>query len=103
MAVLSLNESNFNETIKNSAIPVLVDFYADWCQPCKRIAPYLEEIAAENNGSILVCKVNVDQNQSLAAAHSVMSIPFVMCFKNGKVHKQSVGAVPKSELLALAD
>jgi thioredoxin 1 len=82
---------------------VLVDFYADWCGPCKAIAPFLEAIANENTGKILVGKVNVDGNQELAAEYSVMSIPHFISFKGGNVHKQTVGAVPKNELLALVD
>ena len=103
MAVQPLNESNFDETIKNSSIPVVVDFYADWCQPCKQVAPLLEEIAAENEGKALVCKVNVDENQRLAGSYGVMSIPFIVSFKNGQIYKQVLGAVPKNELLALIE
>jgi thioredoxin 1 len=101
MPVRSLNKDNFHETIKNSPVPVLVDFYADWCMPCRHIAPFLEEIATEKEGQALVCKVNIDENQSLAEEFSVMSIPLVLSFKNGKVHKQALGAVPKEKLLDL--
>ena len=101
MAIITLNANNFDETINQDDIPVIVDFYADWCQPCKRIAPLLAEIAEENEGKVRVCKVNVDENQGLAAKYSVMSIPYVISFKNGKIHKNVVGAVSKDELLAL--
>ena len=101
MASMPLNAGSFKETIENSKIPVIVDFYADWCQPCKQVAPLLEEIAAENQGKVLVCKVNVDENQQLAGEYSVMSIPFIISFKNGQVYKHVIGAVPKHELLAL--
>lgn len=103
MAVMQLNASNFNETISTSEVPVIVDFYADWCQPCKRIAPFLEEIANENEGRALVCKVNVDENQALASSFNIMNIPYVMSFKNGEPYKHVVGAVPKAELLGLIE
>ena len=103
MALTQLNADNFYQTIRESEVPVLVDFYADWCQPCKRIAPILEEIAAEREDAALVCKVNVDENQELASAYHIMSIPFVMSFKNGEPYKHVVGVVPKDELLALVD
>ena len=103
MEVKQLTSADFHETIKNSEIPVIVDFYADWCGPCKRIAPLLKEIAAESGGKVLVCKVNVDENQDIASEFSIMSIPYVISFKNGEVYKHVVGAVPKSELLALIE
>lgn len=103
MAIMKLDTSNFYETINASTVPVMVDFYADWCQPCKRIAPLLEEIAVENEGRALVCKVNVDDNQSLASSFSIMNIPYVMSFKNGEPYKRVVGVVPKSELLGLIE
>ncbi len=78
-----------------------MDFYADWCQPCKRIAPLLEEISEEKAGEALFCKLNVDDNQEIADEYSIMSIPYVVCFKNGKPYKNVIGAVPKDELLAL--
>ncbi|MCL2665450.1 MAG: thioredoxin [Defluviitaleaceae bacterium] len=103
MSVQLINEQQFDEIIPNSAVPVIVDFYADWCQPCKRIAPVLEEISNEAEGRVVVCKVNVDDNQKLAARFSVMSIPIVISFKNGSVYKRVVGVVPKDELLALIE
>jgi thioredoxin 1 len=93
----------FNQIITDSKNPVIMDFYADWCQPCKRIAPVLEEISNETEGKALICKINVDDNQNLAAKYSVASIPNVVSFKNGEVHKRVVGVVPKEELLALID
>jgi len=101
MAVTTLTGNNFEEVVANSDIPVIVDFYADWCGPCKRIAPALEEIANEKNGEVLVCKVDVDQSQELAAAYQVMSIPNVISYKNGEVYKRVLGAVSKAELLDL--
>ena len=101
MEIKVLNSSNFEDTIKNSEIPVLVDFYADWCGPCKRIAPTLEEIASEKTGQVMICKVDVDQSQSIAHEYQVMSIPNLIVFKNGEVSKRAQGAISKSDLLAL--
>ena len=103
MAVKQLTSADFHETINQSNIPVLVDFYADWCGPCKRISPLLMEISNENEGKALVCKVNVDENPDLASEFSIMSIPCIISFKNGGLHKRIVGVVPKNELLALLD
>ncbi|MCL2421916.1 MAG: thioredoxin [Defluviitaleaceae bacterium] len=103
MAITMLTGNNFEEIIKKSKIPVIVDFYADWCQPCKRIVPSLEEIAAEKDGEVLVCKVNVDEDQELAIAHQIMSIPYVISYKDGEVYKRVVGAVSKEELLDLVE
>ena len=103
MGVLCLTSDNFTETVSTSKIPVIVDFYANWCQPCKRLAPILEEIAAENEGRILVCKINIDENRDLATKYSVMSIPYVVCFKNGEPYKKVIGLVAKNELLSLAE
>jgi len=101
MAITVLNELTFQSVVAQSAVPVLVDFYADWCQPCRMLTPALDAIAAENGGKLMVCKVDVDQNQRLAAEYGVISIPNVVCFKGGKVHKRSVGVAPKADLLAL--
>ena len=103
MAITMLTDNNFEEIISGSDVPVIVDFYADWCKPCKRIAPALEEIAQEKNGQVLVCKVDVDQSQQLASAFQVMSIPNVISFKNGEIYKRAVGAVSKEELLGLVE
>jgi len=103
MAITSLTNSNFEDTINNSEVPVIVDFYADWCVPCKRINPLLEEISTEKEGQVLVCKIDVDQNQNLASNYQVMSIPNVISFKNGEVYKRVVGAVSKEELLGLVE
>ncbi len=101
MAVKVLTQADFSETINNSAVPVVVDFYADWCAPCKRIAPLLEELSVEKEGEALFCKIDVDENQDIAEEFNIMSIPYVVCFKNGKPFKNVIGAVPKDELLAL--
>ena len=101
--ITTLTGNNFEEIISGSEVPVLVDFYADWCMPCKRIAPALEEIATEKDGEVLVCKVNVDQSQELASAYQVMSIPNVISFKNGEMYKRVAGAVSKEALLELVN
>ena len=103
MAVTSLTDKDFKETVAKSEVPVIVDFYADWCGPCKRIAPALEEIASEKDGEVLVCKVDVDQNQELAHAYQIMSIPNIISFKKGEIHKRVIGVASKAELLALVD
>ncbi len=102
MELIHLNNDNFDEFIANADKPVLVDFYADWCGPCKMIAPILTEIAEEND-DVIVCKVNVDDAQNVAAQFSVMNIPTLISFKNGEVHKKTVGAVGKDGLLELLD
>ena len=96
-----LNKSTFKQAISNSKNPVIVDFYADWCQPCKRISPLLEEISDENQGKLSVYKVNTDKDPDLAIEFSVTSIPNIVSFKNGKLYKRVVGAAPKEELLDL--
>jgi len=103
MAVKVLDDNNFEDIIKNSELPVLVDFYADWCKPCLRIAPSLEEIADEKSGEVLVCKVDVDQSQNIATAYQVMSIPNIISFKNGEMYKRVVGVVSKDQLLELVE
>ena len=103
MAVTMLTDNNFKEIVSSSDVPVIVDFYADWCGPCKRIAPALEEIAEEKSGEVLVCKVDVDKSQDLASTFQVMSIPNIISFKNGEVHKRAVGAISKEELLDLVN
>ncbi len=101
MAVTVLTQADFHDRINESKLPVLVDFYADWCQPCKRIAPLLNEISEEKAGEALVCKVNIDENPDLADEFSIMSIPFVVCFKNGNPSGNVVGVAPKDNFLAL--
>ncbi len=99
MSVLSVNKSNF-ETIKNSEKPVLLDFYADWCGPCRMVSPLVDEIAQENP-QYLVGKINVDEGAELARAFGVASIPMLVVMKNGKIVSQSVGARPKPQILAM--
>ena len=100
MAIVKLTEKNFEEQVIQSGKTVLIDFYADWCGPCRMLGPIVEEIAAERP-DVKVCKVNVDEEGELAARFGVMSIPAVFVLKNGEVVAQSLGAKPKAQLLAL--
>lgn len=100
MSVITLTKDNFEEEVLNSDVPVLVDFWATWCGPCRMISPIIEEIAAEETG-IKVGKVNVDDEPELASTYNIMSIPTIMVFKNGEVVNVTVGAKPKSALLSL--
>ena len=99
MAVIHANKDNFNE-LRAGDKPVLVDFYADWCGPCRMVAPIVEEIAAENV-DVVVAKVNVDDSPELASEFGVFSIPTLVVLKDGKVAAKSVGAKPKAQILAM--
>ncbi|WP_020614081.1 thioredoxin [Sediminispirochaeta bajacaliforniensis] len=89
---VTLTSANFEDEVQNSAIPVLVDFWAEWCVPCKMIGPILEEIAEDFDGKIKVGKINVDQEEALAGRFNIISIPTLMVFKGGEVVNQQVGA-----------
>ncbi len=91
-------DANFKDEVLNSELPVLVDFYADWCGPCKMIAPVVAELADEYEGKFNIGKLNVDQNGATAQAYRVMSIPTLLIFKNGEVVDKVVGAVAKNTL-----
>lgn len=95
---MEFTNANFTEEVLNSPIPVMVDFWATWCMPCKMLAPTLEELAEEANGAYKVGKVNVDAEPALAAQFGIMNIPTVLVFKNGQVVEKSVGLVQKSQL-----
>jgi thioredoxin 1 len=102
--ISQLSESTFDETIKAAEEPILVDFWAEWCGPCKMIAPVLAELATEQSGKLKVAKVNVDDNPGIARRFDVMSIPTLILFKDGEPAKRLVGARGKGALLAdLAD
>jgi thioredoxin 1 len=98
--VSEIQDANFENEVLQSAIPVLVDFWAPWCGPCKSIAPALEEIANEYDGKIKVVKVNVDDNPKSPADYDVKGIPNLVFFKGGKLVNRVVGAVPKDKLVA---
>jgi len=100
MATATVNEATFDETINGASEPVVVDFWAEWCGPCKAIAPVLDEIAEENAGKLTVAKLNVDENPNIALRFDVMSIPTLIVFKDGQAQKRLVGAKGKRQLLA---
>ena len=97
--VLTLNESNFDRELTQDDKPMIVDFWAEWCGPCKMIAPLLEEIAREKNGMVKIAKVNVDENQSLSFKYNIRAIPALLFFKNGQLRDQVVGVTSKKDLL----
>ncbi len=100
---LAFNDSNFQDEVLNSELPVLVDFYADWCGPCKMMSPVVDELSREYEGRLKVGKVNVDENTNVAQQYRVMSIPTILLIKNGQVVDQVVGAVPKAQLTGKID
>ena len=102
MAELNITSANFKSEVLESDKPVIVDFWATWCGPCRMLGPTIAELA-EEHPEIKVCKVNVDDEPDLAQEYGVMSIPFVASFKAGQLHKSSVGVQPKEALLALLD
>ncbi len=97
--IAELSDATFNEEIQSSTEPILVDFWAEWCGPCKMIAPILEEIATEQAGKIRIAKLNVDDNPEVARRFEVMSIPTLIVFQNGEPQKRLVGAKGKGQLL----
>ena len=98
MSVTKINKSNYENEVLKSNKKVLIDFYADWCGPCRAVSPLVDEIAVEHP-EFKVCKINVDEEQELAASFKVMSIPSLFVMENGKIVNQSVGALPKAKIL----
>jgi thioredoxin 1 len=93
-----VNVRNFEEEVLKSDLPVLVDFWAPWCAPCRMVAPVLEEISKEYEGKLKICKVNVDESPELASQYGIMSIPTLLIFKGGIIVEQAIGAMPKQDL-----
>ena len=100
---IHLTDQTFEATVLKNTLPVLVDFWAVWCPPCKIIAPFVDELAGEYAGKAVICKLNVDENQKTAQQYGIRSIPTLLFFKDGKIKNQVVGAVPKSQLKAHLD
>lgn len=98
-----INSADFDEHVIKSDIPVLVDYWAEWCGPCKLIGPILEDIAGDYEGKVKIAKVNVDENQDVAQTYGIRGIPTLMLFKNGNVEATKMGAVSKSQLAAFLD
>jgi len=94
-SIIELTSDNFETEVKGATVPVLVDFWAEWCGPCKMLSPVLDELAEEKGGSVKIAKVNIDENRDLAVEYNVTSIPMLLFFKDGEMKEQQVGIIPK--------
>ena len=101
--IINVSDATFETEVLNSDIPVLVDYWAEWCGPCKMIAPVLEEIADDYAGKIKICKLNIDENEQTPPKFNIRGIPTLMLFKNGNVDATKVGALSKSQFTAFVD
>ena len=101
--LIALTDDNFSDEVLNAELPVLVDFWATWCGPCRMIAPIVEELSSEYEGKAKVCKLDVDAAQKTAAEFGIRSIPTLLIFKEGKVADQLIGAVPKQQITEKLD
>ncbi len=99
-SVMEVSDANFQAEVLNAELPVIVDFWAAWCGPCRMVSPLIEEIAKDYEGKVKVTKLNVDENRETAGKYGIMSIPTILLFKDGSVSKQVVGAMPKTALVA---
>ncbi|MGR7994674.1 MULTISPECIES: thioredoxin [unclassified Xanthobacter] len=99
MAVEKVSDQNFEEDVINSSAPVIVDFWAEWCGPCRMVAPILDEVSGEMDGKVRIVKLNVDENPQTASKYGIMSIPTLLLFKDGKIASRQVGAAPKAKLV----
>ena len=98
MALLQITDDSFKKEVVESVIPVMVDFWAQWCGPCRQIAPFVEELAKDYEGKVKIVKINIDENPKTPTQYRVMSIPTLVFFKNGKIIDQIVGALSRAEL-----
>jgi thioredoxin 1 len=100
---IKVDDTNFEKEVLESGIPVLVDFWAEWCGPCRMIAPLIDELAGEYEGKVKVCKLNVEEGAQTASTYGVMNIPTLIIFKGGKVADKMVGLLPKNDIAAKLD